>query len=64
HLGELQNRHPELDIGSYPFFGSEGPGSTIVFRGTNQGRIDQAAEVLIFIMTDLGVRLIDGPARS
>ena len=64
HLGKLQDDNPELDIGSYPFFGSEGPGSTIVFRGTDKGRIDQAAETLLSIMSGLDARVIDGPARS
>jgi molybdenum cofactor synthesis domain-containing protein len=64
HLGKLQDEHPVLDIGSYPFFGSEGPGSTIVFRGTDQARIDQAATTLLALAAELGVRVIDGPARS
>jgi molybdenum cofactor synthesis domain-containing protein len=64
HLGKLQDKHADLDIGSYPFFGSEGPGSTIVFRGTKQEPIDQAADALIITASDLGARVIDGPARS
>ena len=64
HLQRLQNEHSALDIGSYPFFGSEGPGSTIVFRGTDKDRIDQAAETLLTLANSLGIRTIDGPARS
>lgn len=64
HLSKLQDDHPGLDIGSYPFFGAAGPGSTIVFRGTDQTQIDQAAAILIAKMSELGTRLIDGPARS
>ncbi|MEM8949041.1 MAG: molybdopterin-binding protein [Pseudomonadota bacterium] len=65
HLRKLQDDHAELDIGSYPFFGStSGPGSTIVFRGTDQAQIDQAAETLLATVTDLGARTIDGPART
>ena len=64
HLQRLQDEHPILDIGSYPFFGSEGPGSTIVFRGTDKDRIDQAAETLLTLANSLGIRTIDGPARS
>lgn len=64
HLGKLQDDHAELDIGSYPFFGTAaGPGSTIVFRGTDKNRIDQAAEALLATASDLGARVIDGPAR-
>ena len=65
HLKKLQDDHPELDIGSYPFFGSAaGPGSTIVFRGTDKRQIDQAAQGLLTIASNLGVRIIDGPARQ
>ncbi len=63
HLSGLQDEHTDLDIGSYPFFGSDGPGSTVVFRGTEQERIDHAAEALLKIASDLDVRLIDGPNR-
>ena len=41
-LGALQTRFPTVEIGSYPFFRPEGPGTTIVFRGTDQAAIDQA----------------------
>ena len=64
HLKTLQDAHQSLDIGSYPFFGSEGPGSTIVFRGTDKVRVDQAAQALLALADNLGVRVIDGPARS
>ncbi len=65
HLRQLQDTHPELDIGSYPFFGSAaGPGSTVVFRDTDQSRIDQAAQTLLTVTSDLDIRVIDGPARS
>ena len=64
HLGKLQDEHAELDIGSYPFFGSEGPGSTIVLRGTKQDAIDLAADALVALATSSGTRVIDGPARN
>ena len=65
HLKKLQDGYPELDIGSYPFFGSAaGPGSTVVFRGTDQRQIDRVAQGLLTIASDLGARIIDGPARQ
>jgi molybdopterin-biosynthesis enzyme MoeA-like protein len=64
HLKRLQDQHSELDIGSYPFFGSAGPGSTIVFRGTDQSSIDQAAEALLTLAAELGTKVIDGAART
>ena len=45
-LGDLQTRFPTIEIGSYPFWRPEGPGTTIVFRGTDPARIDAAADAL------------------
>ncbi|MDH3658800.1 MAG: molybdopterin-binding protein [Alphaproteobacteria bacterium] len=64
HLKTLQDEHPELDIGSYPFFGTAGPGSTIVCRGTDQNRVDQAANTLLALAPEIGVKMIDGAART
>ena len=64
HLKTLQDEHAVLDIGSYPFFGAAGPGSTIVFRGTDKERIDQAADSLLTLAWDLGVKVIDGASRE
>jgi molybdenum cofactor synthesis domain-containing protein len=46
-LGDLQARFPALEIGSYPFWRPEGPGTTIVLRGTDQAQIDAAAAALL-----------------
>ena len=46
-LGEIQERHGDVDIGSYPFFREERYGTTLVIRGT---RVDQLAEVAAAIM--------------
>jgi molybdenum cofactor synthesis domain-containing protein len=62
-LGKLQETHATLEIGSYPFFGAAGPGSTIVFRGTDQASIDQAAGDLIAVAGNLGAQVIDGAQR-
>lgn len=43
-LGAIQDQHPELDIGSYPFFTDQRYGTTLVIRGTEQEQIDQAAQ--------------------
>jgi len=41
-LGAIQARHPELDIGSYPFFRMDKPGTSIVIRGDDRAAIDAA----------------------
>ncbi len=63
-LGELQDRHTDLEIGSYPFFGTRGPGSTIVIRGTDQDAIDQAAEGLLAIAKVRKAEAIEGSIRQ
>ncbi len=41
-LGQIQGRFAELDIGSYPFFRMDKPGTSIVIRGDDMARIDAA----------------------
>jgi molybdenum cofactor synthesis domain-containing protein len=48
-LGAVQNRHPEIDIGSYPFYRPGGNGVAIVAKGTDAG----AAETVIAEVTAL-----------
>ena len=53
-LTALQDSHPGLEIGSYPFSRDGKHGSTIVIRGTDAAEIDRAAETLRGIMRDFG----------
>lgn len=53
-LTALQDEHPALEIGSYPFSRDGKHGSTIVIRGTDAADIAEAAEKLRAIMRDLG----------
>jgi molybdopterin-biosynthesis enzyme MoeA-like protein len=61
-LGDLQARFPMIEIGSYPFWRPEGPGTTIVFRGTDQGQIDAAAAGLLELAARLGAAIREMPA--
>jgi molybdenum cofactor synthesis domain-containing protein len=63
-LGEIQERFPALEIGSYPFWRPEGPGTTIVFRGTDQAAIDQAADALLGLAARLGAQTREDPTRE
>jgi molybdenum cofactor synthesis domain-containing protein len=63
-LGELQDRHGDLEIGSYPYFGANGPGSTIVFRGFDQHEIDRAAAELLALVAARDARFIEGSVRD
>jgi len=60
-LGDLQARFPAVEIGSYPFFRPEGPGTTIVFRGTDQSQIDQAAAALLGLAAEIGAQTREDP---
>ncbi len=42
-LGKIQDAHPDLDIGSYPFFRDDRYGTTLVIRGIDNNSIDSAA---------------------
>ena len=51
-----------LEIGSYPFFRPSGPGSTIVFRGTDPAAIDEALEALHALAEGLGATIREADA--
>jgi molybdenum cofactor synthesis domain-containing protein len=63
-LGEIQARFPAVEIGSYPFFRPEGPGTTIVFRGTAQSQIDEAADALLSLAARIGAQTREDPASE
>jgi molybdenum cofactor synthesis domain-containing protein len=39
-LGEIQNQHPDVDLGSYPFYREDGYGTNLVMRGTDEVELD------------------------
>jgi molybdenum cofactor synthesis domain-containing protein len=61
-LGDLQARFAAIEIGSYPFWRPEGPGTTIVLRGTDQRQIDAAAAALLELAVRLGALTREMPA--
>jgi molybdenum cofactor synthesis domain-containing protein len=61
-LGEIQARFPMLEIGSYPFWRPEGPGTTIVFRGTDPHAIGEAAEALLSMALAIGAETREDPS--
>ena len=49
-LGAIQDRYPELDLGSYPFYASGGGGVALVAKGTDTGQLDACiAEVTALV---------------
>jgi molybdenum cofactor synthesis domain-containing protein len=63
-LGDIQARFPALEIGSYPFWRPEGPGTTIVFRGTDQAQINAAAEALLELAARLDAETRENPTSG
>jgi molybdenum cofactor synthesis domain-containing protein len=59
-LGALQQRYADLDIGSYPFFRQGRFGASFVLRGTEQPRLDAAAQELRALIGELGAEPIEG----
>jgi molybdenum cofactor synthesis domain-containing protein len=46
-LGRIQLAHPSVDVGSYPFMRAGSPGTTIVFRSSDEAAIAAAAASLL-----------------
>ena len=52
-LGGIQAKFPDLELGSYPFWRPQGPGTSIVIRGQDRDRIDLAAGALYTLAEEL-----------
>jgi molybdenum cofactor synthesis domain-containing protein len=59
-LGELQERYPVLEIGSYPFFRQGRFGASFVLRGTDEAVLQSAAVELRALIRSLGAEPIEG----
>ena len=57
-LANLAKAHPDLSIGSYPFFGPQGYGSNLVVRGRDGAVVEQTVEDLIEALADIGAKSI------
>lgn len=58
-LGELQERYPDVSIGSYPYFldvkdGEIRRGTHLVARSTNAEALDQVIDAIAVLVTELG----------
>lgn len=53
-LGEIQNRYPDLDIGSYPFYRRGEFGTSLVLRGRDGARLAAGTEEVIALVKSLG----------
>jgi len=64
-LTELQERYPDTEIGSYPFFKDGKPGASIVIRAVDPDMADAAIKDVFEMLTSLGGEPeIDDPVKS
>ena len=53
-LGQLQERFPEVEIGSYPTMGRRVPGVRVVLRAVDEARLGAAVSELVKVVAGLG----------
>lgn len=63
-LGRLQQKFPDVDMGSYPFFRNRVPGANLVLRCPDRNRLEAAADGVRRMIRDLGSEPVEDPAGS
>jgi molybdenum cofactor synthesis domain-containing protein len=58
-LGKLQDKHPDVDVGSYPFYRETGYGTNLVIRGTDEAELDALKEELRALIVGMGAEAHD-----
>ena len=59
-LKAVQERHPNADVGSYPFYGTPtGNGVTLVVRSTDPAELQAAGDEIVAMLGDLGGEVLD-----
>jgi molybdenum cofactor synthesis domain-containing protein len=53
-LRAIQNRHPQIDLGSYPFYRADRYGTTLVMRGTEVPELEQMLAEVCAAITACG----------
>jgi molybdopterin-biosynthesis enzyme MoeA-like protein len=59
-LAQIQERHPYVSIGSYPFYRASGNGVAIVARGTEAEELDDAIQEVRALILSFGGSPIPG----
>ena len=54
-LEAVAKAHPDMSLGSYPFYGADGFGSNLVLRGRDAEQLAQVVVELIAALTDAGI---------
>jgi molybdenum cofactor synthesis domain-containing protein len=58
-LGEIQEKHPTVEIGSYPFMRQNQFGTSLVLRSVDGEAIDAAADAILAEVSSRGVEVLD-----
>ena len=53
-LRDIQNRFPEVDLGSYPFFRKDRYGTSLVMRGTDEALLDEMLDAVKAAIIEAG----------
>jgi molybdenum cofactor synthesis domain-containing protein len=59
-LGAIQLAHPAVEIGSYPFYRTNGNGVAVVAKGTDEAAAEAAIEAVSALMQSLGGEPVAG----
>ena len=59
-LTDIQNRYPDIDLGSYPFYRPTGNGVTLVAKGTNAADAETCIDEVTALIVSLGRTPIPG----
>ena len=54
-LGDLQARHPDVSVGSYPYYKGKIFGTSIVIRATDSRQLDIVESEVAALMREFGV---------
>ena len=63
-LSDVQNRYPQLDLGSYPFYQPTGNGVTIVAKGTEAADAEAAIAAVTRLIEALGKIPVQGEPEA
>lgn len=53
-LRAIAEAHPDVDLGSYPFYRKDGYGTNLVMRGTDEAELDDMLEKVQAMIVELG----------
>ena len=57
-LGMIQEKQPDIDLGSYPFYNKDGYGTNLVMRGTDMVALNAIFEEVHQMILSFGVEPI------